>query len=158
SDLECRFVETLIRSAGTVVSVVSSRHDVSTAFLERSTHVVAEDLGDTGVSALHRLRQYVFSTSTLPQNEMDSTLEFRSATDEARECVEIARSILTATDLGTSFDNMAILLRNPETYQPLVEDALRRAGVPAFFSHGTRRPNPAGRALLALLACASEGL
>src|SRR5262249_30288565 len=89
---------------------------------------------------------------------MDSTVEFRSATDEARECVEIARSILAGTDLGIPFDRMAILLRNPETYQPLIEDALRRAGIPAFFSHGTRRPNPAGRALLALLACASEGL
>src|SRR5439155_11512895 len=39
-----------------------------------------------------------------------------------------------------------------------LEEALRRADVPAFFARGTRRPHPAGRALLALLACAAEGL
>jgi RecB family exonuclease len=53
---------------------------------------------------------------------------------------------------------MAILLRQPGAYLPLLEDALRRGGVPAFFSHGTSRPDPAGRAFLALLACAAEGL
>jgi hypothetical protein len=31
-------------------------------------------------------------------------------------------------------------------------------GVPAWFHRGTRRPDPAGRALLALLACADEEL
>jgi hypothetical protein len=35
---------------------------------------------------------------------------------------------------------------------------LSRAGVPAWFDRGTRRPHPAGRACLALLACAGEGL
>jgi len=34
---------------------------------------------------------------------------------------------------------------------------LRRASIPAYFSRGTARPNPSGRAFLALLACASEG-
>lgn len=57
-----------------------------------------------------------------------------------------------------SFDRIAILLRDPDRYQPLIEEALARAGIPAFFTHGTVRPDPAGRALLALLACASEGL
>jgi RecB family exonuclease len=37
-----------------------------------------------------------------------------------------------------------------------MEDALRRAGVPAYFSRGTARPDPGGRAFLALLACAAE--
>ena len=35
---------------------------------------------------------------------------------------------------------------------------LTRAGVPAWFDRGTRRPHPAGRAFLALLACAGESL
>ena len=34
----------------------------------------------------------------------------------------------------------------------------RRADVPAWFDRGTRRPHPAGRAFLALLACAAEQL
>src|SRR6185436_6757790 len=39
-----------------------------------------------------------------------------------------------------------------------LEHALTRAGVPAWFDRGTRRPHPAGRAFLALLACAVESL
>src|SRR5205814_5025662 len=52
----------------------------------------------------------------------------------------------------------AIRLRHPDAYLPLVEDALRRAGVPGYFTHGTIRPDPSGRAFLALLDCATEGL
>ena len=59
--------------------------------------------------------------------------------------------------LGVPFDRIAILLRNVEQYQPLVEEALRRAAIPAYFSRGVARPDPAGRAFLALLACAGEG-
>src|SRR5947207_6241581 len=66
--------------------------------------------------------------------------------------------MLSLAQSAIPFDRMAILLRNPDAYQPLVEDALRRAGVEGFYTLGSRRPNPAGRALLALLACASEGL
>ena len=36
--------------------------------------------------------------------------------------------------------------------------AFSRAGIPGFFSRGTVRPDPAGRAMLVLLACADEGL
>ena len=38
----------------------------------------------------------------------------------------------------------------------MLEDALRRARIPAYFSRGTARPDPGGRAFLALLACAAE--
>ena len=54
------------------------------------------------------------------------------------------------------FDEMAILVRAPQSYFGLLEHALERAGVPAWFDRGTRRPHPAGRAFLALLACAAE--
>ena len=56
------------------------------------------------------------------------------------------------------FDEMAVLVRSPQNYVGLIEHALRRARVPAWFSRGTRRPLTAGRAFLALLACASEQL
>ncbi len=52
---------------------------------------------------------------------------------------------------------MAILLRAPQ-YSAHLEEALRRAGVPTYFARGTRKPDAAGRAMLALLACAAEGL
>src|SRR5437773_7041909 len=53
---------------------------------------------------------------------------------------------------------MAVLLRAPEVYRSLLEVALRRAGVPAYFARGSARPDPSGRAFLALLDCALEGL
>ena len=53
---------------------------------------------------------------------------------------------------------MAIALRAPQHYAGLLEHALERAGVPAYFERGTRRPHPAGRAFLALLACALDNL
>ena len=53
---------------------------------------------------------------------------------------------------------MAIVVRAPESYWGPIEQALERAKVPAWFSRGTRRPDPTGRAFLALLACAADDL
>ena len=67
------------------------------------------------------------------------------------------RAVLTEADRGVRFDDMAVLLRSPDIYTPLLEDAFRRANVPAYFENGTKRPDPAGRAFLALLDCAGGG-
>jgi hypothetical protein len=56
------------------------------------------------------------------------------------------------------FDQIAILLRSPERHQPLILEALRRAGIPSLCTLATRRPDVAGRSLLALLGCATDGL
>jgi hypothetical protein len=56
------------------------------------------------------------------------------------------------------FYRMAIFLRAPSAYRAHLEEALRRAAIPAYFARGATRPDPAGRAFLALLACAAEGL
>lgn len=81
-----------------------------------------------------------------------------STSGEALECVEIARRIHAAAGEGVPFDQVGILLRSPERHQPLVAEALRRAGIPGHFTQGTLRPDAAGRAFLALLECAGEGL
>jgi ATP-dependent helicase/nuclease subunit B len=120
-------------------------------------HSGRDDLEEKA-DALGRLRRSMFSVETPPAGTLDDTVDFRSASDEGREAVEIARSILTLTRSGMAFDRIAILLRNPDMYQPLIEDAMRRAGIATFCTRGTRRPNPSGRAFLALLACASERL
>src|SRR4029077_7363270 len=83
---------------------------------------------------------------------------FYSAPGEGRECVEIARRVLQEAARGVSFDEMAVFLRAPDPYVGLLEHALRRAGIPAWFDRGTRRPHPAGRAFLAMLACGVEKL
>lgn len=81
-----------------------------------------------------------------------------SAPGESRECVEIARLVQKEAAAGVPFDRMAVVLRSPQVYGGLLETALRRAGVEAWFVRGTRAPDPAGRAFLALLACAAEQL
>lgn len=116
----------------------------------------AEDLDPPPSTTLDRVRTWLFSPEQPPSAPPDPELLF-SAPGESLECVEIARRIRSLAQQGTPFDHVAILLRNVEQYQPLLEDALRRASIPVFFSRGSVRPEPSGRAFLALLACAAEG-
>src|SRR5208283_1151693 len=74
------------------------------------------------------------------------------------ECVEIARRIAAEARRGVPFDRIAVLLHDPVRYAPYLQEALARAGIPAYFARGTRRPEPGGRAMLALLCCAAENL
>ena len=127
----------------------------------------AEDLDTEEPSTpIEHLRRFVFSQAPPPSSTREG-FEMFSAPGEGLEAAEIARRIVALADaklagrrpeplLGTAFDQMAILLRSPERYQPVIEEALRRAGIPAYFSRGTARPDPAGRAFLALLQCAAE--
>jgi CRISPR/Cas system-associated exonuclease Cas4 (RecB family) len=108
--------------------------------------------------ALGCARRYLFAPGEPRPARQDPSLELFSAAGEGLEFVEIARRIGALAANGTPFDRVAILLRSPERNQPLVEEALVRAGIPAYFSRGAIRPDPAGRAFLALLACAGEGL
>jgi ATP-dependent helicase/nuclease subunit B len=108
--------------------------------------------------ALRRLQQHLFSDEPPPAGENDESVVLFSAPGEGREAIEIARRLLQEAARGVPFDQMAVLLRAPQTYLSVLEHALERAGIPAWFHRGTRRPDPAGRALLALLACADEEL
>jgi len=118
-----------------------------------------ERVDESATSDLTALRTYLFETELEPSHRVsDGSLEFFSAPGEGRECVEIARRVLKEARRGVRFDEMAIFVRSPQSYFGLLEHALRRASVPAWFDRGTRRPHPAGRAFLALLACAAEQL
>jgi len=108
--------------------------------------------------ALARLQQHLFSTGNPPAGDVDESVSLFSAPGEGREAIEVARRVMAEANRGVPFDEIAILLRAPHTYFGLLEHALARAGVPAWFERGTRRPDPAGRAFLALLACADEQL
>lgn len=118
----------------------------------------AEDL-DSGSpsSAIEHLQRYVFAKAPEACANRDG-FEMFSAPGEGLEMAEVARRVLKLASQGVAFDQIAILLRNPERYQPTVEDALRRARIPAHFSRGIARPDPAGRAFLVLLKCAAEDL
>jgi ATP-dependent helicase/DNAse subunit B len=141
--------------------------DFVNALLERAAGVCVTELSDAHQSgaeaptelklALQQVRERLFSPEALTPGEYDESVQLFSAPGESLEAVEIARRIRDLARDGIPFDECAILLRQPDRYQPLIEEALRRAGIPAYFSRGARRPDPAGRAFLALLACASEG-
>src|SRR5438094_515385 len=113
---------------------------------------------DTDDSDLTRARDFLFAAAAPPPGAARGDVLFFSAPGEGREAVEIARRILDEARAGTPFDAMAVLLRAPEVYGSLLGVALGRAGIPAWFARGTSRPDPSGRAFLALLDCALEGL
>lgn len=110
---------------------------------------------------LARVRAGLFEALAPGDGATDSAggeVSLFSAPGETRECVEIARLVQRRAAEGVPFDRMAVVLRSPQVYSAPLETALRRAGVEAWFVRGTRAPDPAGRAFLALLACAAERL
>jgi ATP-dependent helicase/nuclease subunit B len=128
------------------------------------THGALSSLGDVDAfderdpAGLGRVRQYLFASTPPPPAEPIDAVELFSAPGEGREAVEIARRVLREARRGVPFDRMAIALRAPQHYAGLLEHALERAGVPVYFERGTRRPHPAGRAFLSLVACALDNL
>ncbi len=172
---ERRFLAAVAGRAPSAFATLVRGDDEGARALEEMLDVAACALDDdpAGLATqLGRLRQRVFSSSPIDAEpgeslpEPDATFSFFSAAGEGRECVEIARRVQALAAEGVRFDQMAILLRDPDAYLPLVEEALRRASAPepgtsrrmdiAYFTRGTVRPDPAGRAFLALLDCRAE--
>jgi ATP-dependent helicase/nuclease subunit B len=160
------FVDALIaRSPSVLVTVVQGDdstsdavHDIATRRGARTSAAGTTTNGAAASSDLHRARTYLFAAASPPAAASHGDVTLFSAPGEGREAVEIARRILEDSRAGTPFDRMAVLLRAPEIYGPLVQTALRRAGIPAYFARGTLRPDPSGRAFLALVDCALEKL
>lgn len=107
-------------------------------------------------TSIEHLKHHLFQAGSHSPSEQDR-VSFFSAPGEGRECVEIARRILEEARKGIPLDEIAVALRSPH-YSSLLETAFNRAGLPAYFLKGTRRPDPSGRAFLVLLHCAQEGL
>lgn len=117
-----------------------------------------EVLEPPGTSDLSALRRHLFARGQPPARTPAGEVTLFSAPGEERECVEIARRILDEARAGVRLDEIAVFLRSPREYVGLLEHAFQRAGTPAWFDRGTRRPHPSGRAFLAILACAVERL
>jgi len=157
SAAEEAFITTVLTAAKSVVATVPPGDHISRRAFASQPRIRSE-APKAAPRALGRLQQHLFADDTPPAGESDDSVVLFSAPGEGREAVEIARRLLQEAAGGVPFDQMAVLLRAPQTYLGALEHALERAGIPAWFHRGTRRPDPAGRALLALLACADEEL
>jgi len=122
--------------------------------------IEAREIADFSLPAsdLDCLRRYVFTIERPAIRERAGDVGLFSAPGEGREAVEIVRRALDEAARGVPFDEMAVFLRAPQQYLGLIEHACARGDVPVYFDRGTRRPDPAGRAFVALLTCAVDGL
>ncbi len=146
----------LARAPAGLVTVAAG--DLRSLAHARALGLEPEASTSEGAGALASLQANLFEKGAGAERAAGEEVEILSAPGESRECVELARRLQGFARAGTPFDRMAILLRSPEEYRPHLEDALGRAGIPAYFATGVVRPDPTGRAFLALLACAAEDL
>lgn len=164
---EAEFLGRLIEPMESVTACVGrGDHETQsrlTELLERGPPLRLVDLdaqGDGPQTSLARSQKLLFLQGSGDEEKppVDDSVVVFSAAAEGQECVEIARRLRDLAREGQRFDRLAVVVRDPASYMPLLEDALRRAEIPAYFSRGTSRPDPAGRAFLALLACATDNL
>ena len=155
SEIEVKFLWTLVQQSPHVMITVPAG-DVSAIDQLEKRGVKIQTLEQAEQNDLTQLTRHLFSTDPPPERTRTGELVWFSAPGEGRECVEIARRILKEADRGVRFDEMAIIIRPIQQYTGLLEHALARAGIPAYLDRGTRRPEPTGRAFLAIVSCATE--
>jgi ATP-dependent helicase/nuclease subunit B len=148
------FVATVVSKSGSALVVTQSA--VAAEWLQL-LGVSATEIRTDPASGLESAQNHLFSREIIPSRAPDASCSIFSAPGPALEAVEIARTLRDVAKGGMTFDSMAILMRKPAHYQQVVEEALRRARIPANFTRGTRRPDASGRAFLSLLHCAREG-
>lgn len=150
-------IDALIAKSPEVLTCTIARDNDTNELIESALHVRPTPAPDPGDGmTIGRVRSSLFALQPHMEYPADTTLDYFSAPGEAMECVEIVRRVVQLAEDGVPFDRMAVLLRGPEQYESLLEEAFRRADIPTYFSRGVARPDPAGRAFLALLACALE--
>ncbi len=155
TELEAQLVA---RLSGPVFATAPGGDERSIKNLSRALDAAVQSLDDPEDCSLARVQKYLFVEGIAPPATAGADVNILSAPGESRECVEIARLARNEAEQGVPFDRIAVLLRAPGHYRALLEEAFSRAGIPVHFAQGTVRPDPAGRAFLALLACAAEGL
>jgi ATP-dependent helicase/nuclease subunit B len=155
SEIEAQFLWALIQQSPQVMITVPAGDASAVSQLEKRG-VRLQNREQAEQNDLTQLARYLFSKDPPPERTRTGELVWFSAPGEGRECVEIARRILKEAERGVRFDEMAIVIRSTQQYVGLLEHALARAGVPVYFDRGTRRPDPTGRAFLAILSCATE--
>ena len=159
SQLELELVRALVEISPDVL-LTAPIGDERTIVLAEQAFQQQRDViqvADGPVNSLARLQKFLFE-SPPSVADLDETVDLQNWPGEPRECIEIVRSIQLEAARGVPFDQIAIFLNSPGEYRSFLEEAFRRASIPAYFAHGSTAPDPSGRALLALLSCAADGL
>ena len=161
SRAERDLVEALVEKASAALAVVPTGDDRALELASAALGVTKreEHAPDAKDGPLAQLWSGLFGPTAAEGTKVPAeAVTVLSAPGESRECVEIARLVLAeAAQSRTPLDRMAVLLRAPR-YGAHVVEAFRRAKIPVYFARGTTRPDPSGRAFLALIACAAEQL
>ena len=162
TEAEFGFVSAFVSAAQeTLATLPASDSETLHRFRDRLRFEISDldsAAGDPN-DALERLQRHLFYEQETPTEiEAGNEIEIFSAPGEGRECVEIARRVLSLARDGVPFDRMAVLLRSADVYRSHLTEALSRSQVPVHFARGAVRPEPAGRAFCCLLDCAAEGL
>lgn len=152
-ELEARFARTLLERASSALLTVPKGALLSAALC---TDRIERFEPPHAPSALDGFAEALFEEKIAKVAE--DSVAFVSAPGEAREALEIARKVRVLAGQGIRFDRMAVVLREPARYAAHLEEAFGRASIPVHSQRGTRRPSPAGRAFVALLRTAREGL
>ena len=161
---ERRFAKVVIESAREGLVTCPAGDEATRHVFDRGIANGIDDIGDdidddaSVATDLGRLRRHIFTLDPPPEMPREGDVRLFSAPGEAREALEIARRVLDEAANDLPFDEIAVCLRAPQQYLGLLEHAFDRARVPAYFDRGTQRPDPAGRAFVALLSCACERL
>src|SRR5713101_3952567 len=160
--LDRDFIAALAARAPSILATIPAGDSAVQSLLEEALGVKADvdsaRAKEEQAPSLYRLQAHLFADTAPSERDLDETVSVISAPGEMHECVEIARRIAAEARRGVPFDRIAVLLHEPIRYAPYLQEALARAGIPAYFARGTRRPEPGGRAILALLGCAAENL
>jgi ATP-dependent helicase/nuclease subunit B len=158
--LESALVAALCARTRSFLATIPAGDGLTQLFLHNALEMEIIELprrADSQLSSLRKLQDHLFSNAS-EESKLDGTVTVVSAPGEMQEAVEIARRIQDEARHGIAFDRIAVLCHVGERYGPYLEEALARAGIPAYFATGTRRPEPGGRAMLQMLSCASENL
>lgn len=160
SAVEAEFVAALAARAPRFLATIPAGDSRTEAMLARALGAApSAGAAANATSSLTRLQDFLFARTAPEKAPLDDTVTIPiTEPGEMHECVEIARRIHREARRGAAFDRIAIVCHSADRYAPYLEEALARAGVPHYFAQGSRRPEPGGRALLALLSCARENL
>jgi len=159
SRLEKTFIVALASKSPHVLATVAEGDERTLAGLESALGCEGsrKAISQTA-NSLSLAKRHLFQESSPDATKLDETVKLQNWPGEPRECIEIVRNIQAEAAQGVPFDQMAVLLNSPSDYRSHLEEAFARADIPAYFASGTTAPDPSGRALLALLSCAADGL